>query len=224
MGEGSRAVRNKVSEKLTRVRGGGPGWGPPGCFREEREQWQKGWAGLGWARGQALTRPLSHPPQPPQTPDMEAALGLFGLVAGSNSPNPEGVACISSPVLGEGPAAQTLHGAKNKEQEGMTDRPAPRPPAAACLTGPPRFPWLGQREQILAPSGVPERPGDPLWLGRGLRCCSQGPPRTLYLANFRLYPAQAAARPRPILVYLLFIFIRDGVSGIGILGCLEFAM
>lgn len=46
VGEGSRAVRNKVSERPTQVRVGAR-LGSPGCFREEREQWQKGWMGSG---------------------------------------------------------------------------------------------------------------------------------------------------------------------------------
>lgn len=44
---GRGAVTNKVSEKLTRARGRGQGWGSPGCFREERQQWQRGWMGTG---------------------------------------------------------------------------------------------------------------------------------------------------------------------------------
>lgn len=68
VGEGSRAVRNKVSEKRTRVRGGGQGWGPQAASGKKGSSGRR----AGWAQSQALTRPLSHP-QPPQTPDMEAA-------------------------------------------------------------------------------------------------------------------------------------------------------
>lgn len=59
----------------------------------------------------------------------------------------------------------------------MTERPAPRPPPAASLTGPRRSPWLGQRDQGLAPSGVPERSGDPCgWAGAEVLL--PGPPAT----------------------------------------------
>lgn len=83
----------------------------------------------------------------------------------------------------------------------MTDRPAPRPPAAS-LTGPQRSPWLGQKEQGLEPSGVPERSVTPV-TGKGAEVLLPDPPgtTTLYLSNFRPYPAQAAFPPRPILVY-----------------------
>lgn len=124
------------------------------------------------------------------------------------------MACISSPVLGEGPAAQTLPRAKNKKQEGMTDRPAPRP-SAASLTGPRRSPWLGQRERgLLAPSGVPESSGGVAPVaGQGAEGLPPDPPRRP--------PFTLLTVPRPLWGYLLFIFTQDRNSGI--LGCPEFA-
>lgn len=68
VGEGSRAVKSKVSGKPWGG-GGGQGWDPRAALGKKDSSGR----GAGWAQGQALTRPLSHPPQSPQTPDMEAA-------------------------------------------------------------------------------------------------------------------------------------------------------
>lgn len=138
----------------------GKGWearlgSPPAALEKKGSSGRR----AGRAQGQALTRPLSHPPQPPHTPDMEAARPVWPGCP-EQQPKPRGSGLHFLPCPGGGTGGQTLHPAKNKEREGMTDRPVPRP-SAACLTGLRRSPWLGQREQGLAPSGVPERSGDP---------------------------------------------------------------
>lgn len=121
--------------------------------------------GAGWAQSQALTRPLSHPPQPPQTPDMEAARPVWPGCR-EQQPKPRGSGLHFLPCPGGGTAAQTLHGAKNKEQEGMTDRPAPRPPARRQPHRPSAFPMAGPERARPRAFGSSGKIGDPCdWEG-----------------------------------------------------------
>lgn len=150
--------------------------------------------GLRWALGQALTRPLSHPPQP----SSDARYGsqgrpqaCLGPLAGSNLLGPEGEAPISSAELRKRQGEQRQRtGAKNKKWEGQVakgaveepDQPsrAPSDPPLSThwprpsLTGPPCSPSPRVRDGRRGRGGRrtkgPEPPSVSCLTGKGDPC------------------------------------------------------
>lgn len=151
--------------------GGGRSWGPRAALRKT----DGSGSGTGWAQGQALTRPLSHPPRPPQTPDMEAARPVWpGCREQQPRPGGSGLHFLPCPGGRDQPLRRCT-GLKIRSRRGR--RTGPRPAARSQPHRPSAFPIAGpeRAREASRPCELRKDPVTPV-AGQGREALLPDPP------------------------------------------------